>query len=451
MATGQLNRVLQHLRRAALPRDGAGMTDGQLLECFVDRRDEAALEALVRRHGPMAWGVCRRVLRNHHDAEDAFQATFLVLVRRAASIVPRDMVANWLYGVAHQTALQARRTTARRGAREKQVAQMPEPAAAEQHLCDDLRPLLDQALSRLPDKYRVAVVLCDLEGKTRKEAARQLGLPEGTVASRLTRARAMLAKRLARHGLAISGGALAAVLSPDGVSAGVPASVVASALEAASRLAAGQAAAGAIPVKVAALTEGVIKAMWLTKLKTVTAALLVIMALTAVAGLICPTRAAERPEARAATRQAENDKPPAAGKRVAKTDLDRLQGVWKLEYVEVSGRAQKMEYYKKTRLVIKGDKLTLRSNDGRVEIGSVRVDSTKRPKEIDMISRHPAGHLMTDPGIYKLNGDKLTICYAPHLDAGQERPTEFETAKEGGRLWVLVRAPREKAAGKGDK
>jgi len=131
MANNQMSEVLQHLRRAALLRDGAGLTDGQLLEDYLRRREEAALAALVRRHGPMVWGVCRRVLRNYHDAEDAFQATFLVLVRKAASVVPREMVVNWLYGVAHQTALKARATTAKRGTRERQVTQMPEPAATD--------------------------------------------------------------------------------------------------------------------------------------------------------------------------------------------------------------------------------------------------------------------------------------------------------------------------------
>ena len=278
MATSQMSEVIQHLRRTVLLRDGAGLTDGQLLEDFISRRDEAALAALVRRHGPMVWGVCRRVLRNHHDAEDAFQATFLVLVRKAASIASREMVANWLYGVAHQTALKARATAAKRRARERQVTEMPEPAVAEQDLWHDLQPLLDQELSRLPDKYRVVIVLCDLEGKTRKEAARQLGVPEGTVASRLARARAMLAKRLARHGLAVSGGALAAVLSQNVASAGVPTSVVSSTIKAASLVAAGQAAAGMISAKVAALTEGVLKAMLLTKLKIATVVLLVAVA-----------------------------------------------------------------------------------------------------------------------------------------------------------------------------
>src|SRR5258708_30962473 len=126
MANRQMSEVIQHLRRVELLREGAGLTDGQLLEDYLTHRDEAALAALVRRHGPMVWGACRRVLRNWHDAEDAFQATFLVFVRKAASIASPDLLANWLYGVAHQTALKARATTAKRRARERQVANRPE-------------------------------------------------------------------------------------------------------------------------------------------------------------------------------------------------------------------------------------------------------------------------------------------------------------------------------------
>jgi RNA polymerase sigma factor (sigma-70 family) len=233
MAASQISEVLQYLRGAALLREVPGLTDGQLLGCFIEQRDDAAFAALVRRHGPLVWGVCRRLL-HQHDAEDAFQATFLVLVRKAASIVPREGLANWLYGVAHRTALQARRNLARRGARETQVTQMPEPAVAEQDLWRDLAPLLDQELSRLPDAYREAIVLCDLEGKTRKEVARQLGVPEGTVGNRLSRARTMLAKRLARQGLAVSAGSLAAVLTQNVAPAAAPTSLVASAVKATS-------------------------------------------------------------------------------------------------------------------------------------------------------------------------------------------------------------------------
>ncbi len=271
MARHQVHQVIQHLRQAAVRRDGGGLADGQLLERFITGRDETAFAALVRRHGPMVFGVCRRVLRHEQDAEDAFQATFLVLARKAASVTPRGMVANWLYGVAHKTALKAAARAARRKARERQVAEMPEPAAEEQDLWRDLQPLLDQELSRLPDKYRVAIVLCDLEGKTRKEAARQLGIPEGTLSGRLTRGRPLLAGRLARRGLVVSGGALAAVLARNAAAA-APAAVVSSTVKAASLIAAGQAAAlGTVPAEVAALVEGVTRTMLPTKVKALTA------------------------------------------------------------------------------------------------------------------------------------------------------------------------------------
>jgi RNA polymerase sigma factor (sigma-70 family) len=277
MAAASMSKFLQHLRRTLHPRDEADPTDGQLLECFISRRDEAAFAVLVRRHGPMVWGVCRRVLRSPQDAEDAFQATFLVLVRKAASIVSRELLANWLYGVAHRTALKAKASAAKRQRKERPMAEMPEPEVAPQDRRHDLLPLLDQALSNLPDKYRVAIVLCDLEGKTRKEAARQLGCPEGTVAGRLARARTMLAKRLARHGVEISGASLAMVLAEVPTSAGVPTSVVSSTIEAATLIAVGQAATtGMVSAKVAALTESVLKAMLLAKLRTTTLVLMVL-------------------------------------------------------------------------------------------------------------------------------------------------------------------------------
>jgi RNA polymerase sigma factor (sigma-70 family) len=259
MPSGPMNRVVDQLRSAVL-RECERRTDGDLLRTFIERRDETAIAALIERHGPMVWGVCRRLL-SHHDAEDAFQATFLVLVRKSASIVPREMVGNWLYGVAHQTALQACRTAARRRTREVQVTVMPDAEAEQRDQWRDVQPLLDQELSRLPEKYRTVIVLCDLEGRTRKEVARQLVCPEGTIAARLARARAMLAKRLTRRGVTLSGGALAAVFSQETASAVVPISVVASTIKAASMFAAGPVAAiGAISVRVAALTEGVLKA-----------------------------------------------------------------------------------------------------------------------------------------------------------------------------------------------
>src|SRR5262245_44661589 len=293
MPASPINGVIEHLRRAAL-RDGAARGDGELLGAFIERRDEAALAALVKRHGPMVWGVCRRLL-SHHDAEDAFQATFLVLVRKAASVVPREMVGNWLYGVAHRTALLARRTAARRSARELQVKVMPDTEAVQQDQWRDVQAVLDQELSRLPDHYRAVLVLCELEGRTRKEVARQLGVPEGTVAGRLARARALLAKRLSGRGITLSGGALAAALAQNAASAGVPDAVVDSTIKAASLLAAGKAAApGAISAQAAALAEGVMKAVLFSKLKAAIAiALILSIGATGATFLNCRTAAGQ--------------------------------------------------------------------------------------------------------------------------------------------------------------
>ncbi len=288
MPTSPLSVVIQHLLANLRP-DGDGMTDGELLDRFLRSRDDAALGTLVRRHAPMVWGVCGRLL-NHHDAEDAFQATFLVLVRKAAD-VPGQAVANWLYGVARRTAVRLRATTAKRGRREAQVVNMPEPAVKEVRDAD-LQRVVDEELSRLPDHYRGVIVLCDLEGMTRKEAARQLGIPEGSVASRLARARAMLAKRLNQRSIVLSG-SLAAVLSAASASVSAPPALVVSTIKVASLLAAGQ-AAGVVSVKVAALTEGVLKAMFLRKLKAVSLLLLVLMSCVTVGGLLHYTQAADR-------------------------------------------------------------------------------------------------------------------------------------------------------------
>jgi RNA polymerase sigma factor (sigma-70 family) len=170
VATSQLSHVVRHLRRAAQAQEGGELRDGQLLECFVTRRDEAAFEALVRRHGPMVLGVCRRLLRHPQDAEDAFQVTFLVLARKAKALRQGDLVGNWLYGTACRAAQEVK--AARRRVQERQVSPMPEPVTVEEaDVWRDLRPILDQELNRLPDRYRVAVVLCDLEGGTRREVA----------------------------------------------------------------------------------------------------------------------------------------------------------------------------------------------------------------------------------------------------------------------------------------
>jgi RNA polymerase sigma-70 factor (ECF subfamily) len=296
MATAQLTDALRHLRQAVLARED-GLPDGKLLERYLARRDEAAFEALVRRHGPMVLGVCRRLLRDAHDADDAFQATFLVLVRKAHSIRPRNIVGNWLHGVAYRTALKARAVNARRRTSEWRAVEIACLRPQRDGSREELLALLDQELGRLPERYRGPVVLCHLEGKTRKEAARQLGWPEGTVAIRLSGARKLLAKRLARHGLVSSGGSLAAVLAAPAAAASLPALLLARTVKSAAPVAAGQAVAPVlISTRVTSLTEGVLQAMLVGKLKTALVVLLVAGIFgvgLGVAGFFYPARAAD--------------------------------------------------------------------------------------------------------------------------------------------------------------
>jgi RNA polymerase sigma factor (sigma-70 family) len=270
MPSGWHNKVLARLQQA-----GEGPTDGQLLARFVASRDEASFATLVRRHGPMVLGVCRRLLGDFHEAEDAFQATFLVLARKAAAIVKRESVGCWLYGVADRTAREASVRSARRRARERPMHELPQPAVAPAEV-QDWRPLLDGELNRLPEKYRAAIVLCDLEGSPRREAARLLQLPEGTLSSRLTTGRKLLAKRLARCGVTLSGGALAAAVAPGAAAAGVPVALVRSTAEAAVLVAAGQLAGFATPAVV--LMKEVMKAMLLKKLRLVVGVGMVLVA-----------------------------------------------------------------------------------------------------------------------------------------------------------------------------
>jgi RNA polymerase sigma factor (sigma-70 family) len=206
-----LSRVIDYLRRVSESTTVNELKDGQLIELFLRERNESAFAALVHRHGPMVFGVCRRFLPRVHDAEDAFQATFLVLARRAASIQARENVGNWLYGVAYRVAIKARAFYWKQQKREKQVAQLPDRERTEP-TWDDVKAVVDDELSKLPANFRRVLVLCDLEGHTQQEAGKQLGIPEGTISSRLTRGRKLLAARLTRRGVALSAGGLAVLL-----------------------------------------------------------------------------------------------------------------------------------------------------------------------------------------------------------------------------------------------
>jgi len=294
-----MTSVIRHVRRIALQHDGAGRSDRVLLDAFLTQKDQLAFEALVHRHGPMVLGVCRRVLRNLHDAEDAFQAAFMVLLRKAPSIGKRDLLANWLYGVAYRTAMKARTNAARRRSREMDPKAMPPESAPVQEIPEELLSLLDLELNRLPEKLRAAVVLCDLQGLVRKEAARKLGWPLGTLNWRLARARAILARKLTRHGLTFSSGALAAYLARHAAAATMPALLVAATVKTGIVISAGNSATGGvISVNVACLTEGVVKAMLVTKLKSISVVVLLAAFLgTCASKLTHQTAAAAQPAA----------------------------------------------------------------------------------------------------------------------------------------------------------
>jgi RNA polymerase sigma factor (sigma-70 family) len=266
MAGGPLGNVIRFLRRAVAPEAGAP-TDRQLLARFARDRDESAFRALVERHAPMVWAACRRVLGDGPDAEDAFQATFLVLAQKAGAAGWQESVSSWLHEVAYRVAIRAQRDICRRRLREKEAANMLQvtPRAAAEP--GELRAVLDEELTRLPEKFRAPLVLCYLQGKTNDEAAQALGWPRGTVASRLSRARDLLRSRLTRRGLTLTAAALAVPLN-EPAAATVPLALVESTIKAAGLLPAANAlGAGAISVSVASLAQGVLRTMFLAKLK----------------------------------------------------------------------------------------------------------------------------------------------------------------------------------------
>jgi RNA polymerase sigma factor (sigma-70 family) len=481
MATTALGTVLHDLRRQAQE----GLTDGELLDRFISRHDEAAFEGLLRRHGPMVLGACRRVLQNEVDAEDAFQATFLVLIRKAASIRPRAMVGNWLYGVAHTTALKARAMTTRRFAKEREAAVRRQPISNAEE-SERLHQLLDQELKVLPDKYRAAIVLCDLEGMSISAAARQLGCPPGTVGTRLARGRRLLSRRLASHGLSVPACGIAA--SIDAAAAAVPPSLIGSTIKAATISAMGQAtASGVISAKVAALADGVIKTMLLTKLKIVTAAAL----MTAMVGIIAsevdlglaagkPAQAAQKtrrgPEQggyqlASASLEDEEDSPDARRKDLdaIKEERKRFEGAWKIVAIEKSGTAlpeaaiEEIARVKATALADdlglarpKGDvggmvirhngedAWTLETGTGIiVGRGTNKIDPGKKPKTMDETGTTVGNKKeITRLAIYEfLNDDKYRVCSA---EPGKERPDSFSTRADDGRtVWVLQRIKTE--------
>jgi RNA polymerase sigma factor (sigma-70 family) len=433
MATCGIGRVVDHLRKTA-GRDGGDRTDAELLGDFLARRDQTAFEGLLRRHGPMVLGVCRRLLTNACDAEDAFQATFLVLIRKAGSVRPAGAVGNWLYGVACRTARQARRAAARRQTHEKQVAVMPQTPVESEPLWHELRPILDRELGRLPDKLRLPVVLCDLEGRTRREVARELGLPDGTLSNRLSAARQLLARRLARHGLQVSGPALALVLGQQAL-AGVPAPLLTATIQAAGLLAAGQVATACLSVPVIALAERVSRAMTLSQIKSTSLCVFALCLLSGAAVFAALASDPPTPE-RPAAQQPKKD----AGKKPV-PDRQAIQGTWDVVAFIQDGK-ERPEEAKKRKFIITPTRI-LQKYDGRLDKDTLlyQLDPDAKPKAIDLErADRPGDPDKSAPGVYELQGDTLKLCVPKDTRKGQ-RPEEV-ASRPGSEtvLFVLKRS-----------
>jgi RNA polymerase sigma factor (sigma-70 family) len=273
MANHSLASVVHYLRHIALVGLSEGC-DAELLDQFARQGDELAFEKMVAVHGPMVLGLCRRMLRHEQDAEDAFQATFLTLARKAGTIRNKEALASWLYKVAYRIARHMGSRTASLTNRMPLVLDVLASKSEVDLLWPDLRSVLDQEVAALSESCRRLLVLCYFEGKTNEEAGRLLGCPKGTVATRLARARNILCQRLTRRGLTLSTGLLATTLTEKAVAVSPSVRLVRSALVYASIKGAG---AGSASVKVLALSEGVMRMFWFNKMKMVASVTLAVI------------------------------------------------------------------------------------------------------------------------------------------------------------------------------
>jgi RNA polymerase sigma factor (sigma-70 family) len=360
MAGGRIRNLIHYLRRAAPRAEGPAMTDTHLLERFAAEGDEAAFEQLARRHGPMVLGVCRRVLGDAHDAEDALQATFLLLARKPASAARCRSAGGWLHTVAYRVSLRARR--AARGTRELPPDESPAPALdpASEAAWREVRRAIDEEVSRLPEKYRAPFVLYHLEGRSIAEVARELGCPVGTVESWLTRARARLRDGLARRGLAPALGMVAALTMQEGW---LPQATAA----ARAALAAARGEAGAVSAEAAALAGEVVRALGVARLRVAVLLLLLAVAVAGAIGLVVGTPPRVEPPPRPAEAPRQDKARPDEKPRAAQAGPVKLRTFNQAHVLAVNAIALSPD----------GKILVSGGDDGRVKLWDVNTGRTK--------------------------------------------------------------------------
>jgi RNA polymerase sigma factor (sigma-70 family) len=431
-------RTLTRLGR--LVGDGTeSVSDADLLRRYVATHDGTAFAAIVRRLGPMVFGVCRRTLGHAQDAEDAFQATFLILARKAHTVRPNSL-SRWLYRVAVRVGNKARVRRARRMAVEREVEHVAEPVATPAPGPRDWLPLLDSALAKLSDRDRRTILLCDLLGRSRAEAAAELGIAEGTLSSRLARSRDKLRAKLTRLGAALSLPTLSASLA-DEATAIVPASLIQSTLAAETSAAAAR-----------ELAEGVMRTMFFAKF-TKLALFGACLAGAVAAGVIWLPGTGTNWTATAKETSKGAPPPPAKDSPKADSDLARIQGTWVVE----SARVPEQDDRGRARFGAAGAPnwtgKAMTFADGRVECNLFpggaqffRLDSAHNPKRIDFTFRNvePGPRLrVTDtvrPSIYRFDGDRLQIVLGD--EELRERPDSFEpTGKESPFVYLVLRRP----------
>jgi RNA polymerase sigma factor (sigma-70 family) len=438
MGDSRSGHVLWHLHRW-LGTTAAPADDGGLLERFVLQRDEEAFAELVSRHGPLVLGLCRRLLGYVQDAEDVFQATFLVLARKAATIRKPESLSCFLHGVAYRLALKARAEAKKRRIHERQAA--PPDEGVETDLSwREVRGLLDEELQGLPEKLRLPLVLCYLEGLTQDEASRRLGWPRGTLKRRLEAGRERLRVRLTHRGVTLGADLFAAALTESATRGAVSSALRSTTVRAAIQFSSHETAAIAATPAVL-LAKGALQTMLMTKIRIASVMLL----LLACAGFGASQLAQHRSNPQATTADKEADRPKASAHKAkvvdeVRAELRALRGTWiseaVTETVTENGKPQPPRQRKAT-YVISDNKLIQLGEDGKInEEWTIRLDPIRKPKAIDLISYR----FGTSWGLYRLEGDSLKIRYS---DEEEKRPAKISSEKEPDwALWNLTRTSR---------